>query len=154
MKTTYPIEKTKILFSFDFASDYSEEDANNLLLMAQDLISMHGDEEVFKQWASYLKTDILDIKNGINFMNAFFFYGGHELKVKNPYHFLGLLFNKIGLSLDKEPNSEDEHQIFDTFDSIYVSLLDNAHIVNQEDFFYINIYNDNKLKEAIKLSNN
>lgn len=53
----------------------------------------------------------------------FFDYDGHKFRVENQYPFLGILYKKLGLSLNKDSKGEDEVQINDTFDSIYIELL-------------------------------
>ena len=82
-------------------------------------------------------------------MIAFFDYDGHHLKVKNPYPFLGLLLNKLELSLGKGPLNIDEDNMFETYDSIYIELLICSGLVKQDDYFYMNPYKDKKLIEAI-----
>lgn len=44
----------------------------------------------------------------------------------------------------------DEIQMNDTFDSIYIELLLNSGVVKSNAYFYMNSYNDEKLIEAYK----
>lgn len=82
-------------------------------------------------------------------MMSFFDYDGHHLiRVNNPYPFLGLLFKKLDLSLDRNPIDEDEDTMFNTFDSIYIEILVKSGIVKQDDYFNINSYKDENLKKA------
>ena len=81
-------------------------------------------------------------------MILFFIYDGYKFRVENPYPFLGMLYKKLGLSLDRDPKGENEIQMNDTFDLIYIELLINSGIVKREDFFNMNPYHDEKLIEA------
>lgn len=67
-------------------------------------------------------------------MSWFYNYGGHEIKTFNPYPFLETLYKKLVLSFDSEPQTDDEKQMFDTFDSIYVEMLTQSGIIKQDDY--------------------
>lgn len=41
-----------------------------------------------------------------------------------------MFYKKLGLSFDKELETEDEKQMFDTFDSIYVECV--AHLIRKQ----------------------
>lgn len=111
------------------------EKAYELSKIAKELIKEHGDQTVFDSWVKYLKDNIHSRKDAWNYMMAFFDYDGHHLKVENPYPFLGLLLSKLELSLDRDPLNEDEDNMFETFDSIYIELLVKSGIVKQDDYF-------------------
>ncbi len=141
------------LFSIDrfkegIEYDQELEKASKLSKKAEELIKEYGDQIVFDSWFKYLKDNIHSRKDAWNFMMAFFDYDGYRLKVENPYPFLGLLLNKLELSLDRDPKDEDEDNMFCTFDSIYIELLVKSGIVKQDDYFYMNPYNDKKLIDA------
>ena len=135
----------KKLFSIDYLSDFSEDETDKLSSIAQELIDKYGDKQVFAEWYEYLKECVTDKKTARNFAYWFFQYGGHELKIKNPYPFLALLFVKTEVPLDKEPSLKEEKEFDDLIDSIYVSLLSNAGIIGNDNYFYINFRSDEKL---------
>ena len=150
MNKEYDKNINKELFSVDFQSDFSEDEVYRLSLIADELIKQYGDQIVFDEWFQYLSESINGRYPAWNFMDAFFNFGGHDFKVKDPYPFLGLLFNRLGLSLDAEPSKGDEEMMFDTFDSIYVSLLINSGIIKDDDYCYVNLYSDKRFKKAVE----
>lgn len=149
MNKEYDKNINKELFSVDFQSDFSEDEVYRLSTIAKDLVKQYGDQTVFDEWFQYLSESVNGRYSAWNFMNAFFNFGGHDLKVKDPYPFLGLLFVKLGLSLESEPSNEEEETIFDTFDSIYVSLLINSGIIKKDDYFDVNLFNDDRFKIVV-----
>ncbi len=150
MKKQYNNNINKELFSINFQEDFSEAEVERLSKIARELINGFGEQIVFNNWFEYLKESINDKYSAWNFMVAFYNFDGHNFKIKDPYPFLGLLFNKLNLSLNKEPSSDEEESIFDTFDSIYASLLTKSGIVTKDDYFYINLYSDNLFQIAVK----
>lgn len=107
-----------------------------------------GYQVVFDSWENYLKENVDSKRKAWNFMILFFNYDGHEFKIKDPYSFLGMFYKKLDLSFERDPEGDAENQMNDTFDSIYIELLINSGIVKQEDYFYMNPYNDERLIEA------
>lgn len=150
MKKEYDKNINRKLFSVNFQSDFSEDEVECLSCIAEQLIKEYGEQVVFDEWFKYLKESVNGRYPSWNFMIAFYNFNGHYLKIKDPYPFLGLLFNKLGLSLDKEPSQGEEEKIFDTFDSIYVSLLIQSKIIKEDDYFYINLYSDDRFKKAVE----
>ncbi len=150
MKTEYDENINKELFSIDFQSDYSDDEVDRLLEIAKQLIAEYGDQFVFDEWFKYLKNSINGRRDAWNFMIAFYNFDGHCLKASDPYPFLGLLLNRLELSLDSDPTSKDEEMMFETYDSIYIELLIKAGIVKQDEYFDANPYTDEKLKTAVE----
>ena len=150
MKTEYDENINKELFSIDFQSDYSDDEVDRLLEIAKQLIAEYGDQVVFDEWFKYLKNSINGRRDAWNFMIAFYNFDGHCLKVSDPYPFLGLLLNRLELSLDSDPAYKDEEMMFETYDSIYIELLIKAGIVKQDEYFDANPYTDEKLKTAVE----
>ena len=101
------------------------------------MIVKFGDQIIFDTWSDYLKENIHSKKDAWNFMMSFIDYNGHHFNIDNPYPFLGLLLNKLELSLDKDLISEEENAMFDSFDSLYIELLINSGIVRQEMIIFI-----------------
>ena len=152
MNKEYNKDINKELFSVDFQSDFSEDEVERLSDIAKQLINEYGEQIVFDEWFQYLKESINGRYPAWNFMLAFYNFDGHNLKVKDPYPFLGLLFNRLGLSLETEPSKGEEETMFDTFDSIYVSLLIKSGIIKEDDYFYVNLYSDDRFKKAVEES--
>lgn len=153
MKKEYNKEINESLFGIDNFSesmsyDEIENKINEASKIVKELVDEFGCQIVFDNWTDYLKEKIHSQKDAWNFMILFFSYDGHKFKVNNPYPFLGMLYRKLGLFFDKDPEGEDENQMNDTFDSIYIELLVKSGIVKEDDYFNMNPYNDEKLKEA------
>lgn len=141
------------LFGLCYFNEFSDSVYEAKVELAEKTIKNYGDEIVFNEWFAYLETNVENRMDAWSFMSWFFNYGGHELVIKNPYPFLAALFSKLDLTLNSEPKTEEDNQIFDTFDSIYVSLLKKAGFVNDEEYFYINLYEDeNFSRELAKLN--
>ena len=90
---------TEKLFSVDRFKEGEEyekeiEKAEKLYEKAQIILKECDNQQVFDNWFSYLKNNIHNKKDAWNFMMSFFDYDGHNIEVKDPYPFLGLLFNK------------------------------------------------------------
>lgn len=146
-------EMTKMLFAIDILSEsMSYEEKEKRISEASEvvkrLVDESGSQAVFDDWTNYLKESVHTQKEAWNFMILFFNFEGHMFKVNNPYPFLGLLYKKLDLSFDKLPTDDDEIQMNDTFDSIYIELLVGSGIIKLEDYFYVNPYNDAKLIDA------
>ena len=153
MNKKYNKEMTKKLFSIDNFSELISYDEREKIIKemsknVNNLINDYGYQIVFDEWTEYLKDCIHTPKEAWNFMILFFCYDGHKFKVENPYPFLGILYKKLGLSLDKDPEGEDENQMNDTFDTIYIELLVQSGLVKRDDYFNVNPYYDERLKEA------
>lgn len=152
MNSKYDLKYNDILFGLDYFSDYSDDELEMREELSEKILNEVDKQSVFDGWVNYLKTNVKSSKAAWSFMAWFFNYGGHEIKVSNPYPFLGKLYYKLGLSFDNEPQTDDEKQMFDTFDSIYVEMLTQFGIIKQDDYFYVNLYNDDRLKKEYNAS--
>ena len=153
MNKEYKKEINESLFSIDNFSDSMDYDEiedkiDEAYKIVEELVDEFGYQIVFDNWVSYLKDKVHSQKEAWNFMILFFNYEGYKFKVENPYPFLGMLYKKLKLSLDRDPEGDDENLMNDTFDSIYIELLINSGIVDEDDYFYMNPYYDEKLIEA------
>lgn len=148
MSKVYDIELNNKLFGLDYCSDYSEEEQDSRIDLAEATIKDCGEEVVFEAWFKYLKESVNTNEEARSFMLWFYNYNGAEFTLKDPYSFLGLLFVKLGYSLDDNDLEKDE--FFGTFDSIYVSLLIKAGFVKEVDYFVVNLFNDPKFKAVIE----
>lgn len=142
----YDLKYNDILFGLDYFSEYSEDEADMRLDLAEMILNDYDNQSVFDGWFDYLINNVKSTREAWSFMDWFYNYGGHEIKVSDPYPFLGMLYKKLGLSFDKEPKENDETNMYDTFDSIYIELLIKSNIIKQDDYFYVNLYNDDRLK--------
>ena len=153
MNKKYDIENDIKIFGIDYYSDSldydeREKELNEMFDYVTELINEFGYQTLLDEWTKYLKEYIKDKKSALNFMMLFFYYNGHKFVVEDPYPFLCLLYKKLGLSLDEGPKTEEDNEIFDTFDSIYVSLLIKAKKIKEEDYSYANLFDDVKFKEV------
>lgn len=149
----YDLKLNNNLFELDYFSNYSDEELDAKIELSESIIKECGEQNVFDGWLTYLKNSVNDIRKAWSFMLWFYNYGGHEFTINNPYPFLGLLFKKLGLSFNEELFTDDDKEKFDTFDSIYVSMLIKSKIIAEEDYSYVNLYLDEKLKEAYNCNN-
>ncbi len=147
MNKAYDIVLNDRLFGLDCCSDYEDSEYEERVELAEQVIKDCGQDAVFEAWFNYLKESVKTKEEARSFMLWFFNYNGTSFKLKDPYSFLGLLFAKQGFSFDDE-NLEND-QFFGTFDSIYISLLVNAGIVKEIDYFNANPFKDKKLIAAI-----
>lgn len=149
-KKNYNENLNEKLFGLDYLSDNSsEEEQEKRIDFATKIIQEYGEQAVFEAWFSYLQNSVNSVRAAWSFMLWFYNFNGEDFKIKNPYPFLGLLFNKLGLSLDDDKKSEDEKQMFDTFDSIYASMLTKSGYFNESNYFDVNPYRDDHLREEI-----
>lgn len=153
MSEEYIKKINQVLFSIDnFSKSMTYDEIVNKISEAtkivKGLVDKFGYQVVFDSWENYLKENVDSKRKAWNFMILFFNYDGHKFKIKDPYPFLGMLYKKLDLSFERDPEGDDENQMNDTFDSIYIELLINSGIVKQEDYFYMNPYNDERLIEA------
>ena len=142
----YDLKYNEILFGLDYLSECSDDETDMRLDLAEMILNDYDNQSVFDGWFDYLINNVKATREAWSFMDWFYNYVGHEIKVSDPYPFLGMLYKKLGLSFDKEPDGNDETNMYDTFDSIYIELLIKANIIKQDDYFYVNLYNDDKLK--------
>lgn len=152
MNAQYDLKYNDILFGLDYFFDSSEDESDMREELAEKILNEVDNQSVFDGWFNYLRTNVNSQKEAWSFMSWFYNYGGHEIKTSNPYPFLGTLYNKLGLSFDSEPQTDDEKQMFDTFDSIYVEMLTQSGIIKRDDYFYVNLYNDDRLKNEYNAS--
>ena len=153
MSEEYIKKINQVLFSIDnFSKSMTYDETVNKISEAskivKKIVDKFGYQVVFDSWENYLKENVDSKRKAWNFMILFFNFDGHKFKIKDPYPFLGMLYKKLDLSFERDPEGDDENQMNDTFDSIYIELLINSGIVKQEDYFYMNPYNDERLIEA------
>lgn len=120
------IKITEYLFScrhddpaFDADDSYEHSDA------AQALIDEHGWKEVFPYWFDYLQKRCPREEDVINFANLFFYYGGSDQPLRDPYPFISYFYYRVD-------TSKYGGEATDIFDSIAIPLLSNIGAVSLE----------------------
>ena len=112
------ISETEYLFNRDFYdTTLSEAEEEEYEERAEELIASYPWEDIFTCWFDYLKKNCHNELAVINWANLFFFYGGADMPIENPYDFLGYLYSKV----DTYKYVEDGQHIFD---SIVISILE------------------------------
>ncbi len=153
MSKKYSRDNNAKIFGIDYFSDSLEYDErekelNEMYDYVAKLVNEFGYKTLIDEWSQYLKECVLDKKSAVNFMMLFFYYDCHEFTVENPYPFLCLLYIKLGFSLEKGPETKEDNEIFDTFDSIYVEMLIKAKIITYEDYAYVNLFDDKRFNQG------
>lgn len=137
------------LFGLNYLSDYSEEEQEKRIDLAAKAVEKYGEKQVFQSWFSYLKTSVTNPSDAWSFMLWFYNFNGADFKIDDPYPFLGMLFKKLSLSFNELKNGSEEKEKFDTFDTIYASMLIKSGLVAEDDYFNVNPYRDERLKAEI-----
>lgn len=127
MNTTEKIIKTTAyLFgcrhddpAFDADDSYEHSDA------AQNLIDEYGWKTVFPYWFDYLQQHCPKESDVINYAHLFFYYGGTDLPLRDPYPFVSYFYYRVDT---KKYGGEAT----DIFDSIAIPLLSNIGAVSLE----------------------
>ncbi len=117
--------KIEQLYNCDFFSDDFDPDGHEDHL---ELVSKVMDEYSFKDfyYASFdwLRRNCKTPEQYINFANLYYYYGGSDFFVDNPYPFLAYLYNGI----DWENDVENAEIADNVFESIAVNMLQHAEI--------------------------
>ena len=127
MSQSEKIEKTtEYLFnckhddpSFDANDSYEHSD------VAQALIDEYGWKEVFPYWFDYLRKCCPKEEDVINFANLFFYYGGSDQPICDPYPFVSYFYYRVD-------TRKYGGEATDIYDSITSPLLSNIGAVSVE----------------------
>ncbi|MDO5295156.1 MAG: hypothetical protein Q4F00_00735 [bacterium] len=123
--------ETASLFNRSFEEEITDAEETALLDRANALINTFGWKKVFNSWNNYLHHQCLTPESAINFANWFWFYGGHEHPIPNPYHFIAYFYYRIDYAIQK-------YDISDILDSLATSILPKAG--HREADLYLNPY--------------
>ena len=125
-QTSQLLEVTAYLFGcrhddplFDADDSYEHSDA------AQNLISDYGWNEVFPTWFDYLQKNCPKEEDVINFAHLFYYYGGTDHPVRDPYPFISYFYYRVDT---KKYGGEAT----DIFDSIAIPMLSRIGAVSLE----------------------
>lgn len=112
-------EITRVLFDRRYCSDIDEDTEDELLDLVDSQIRNIGWADTFKNWEQYLHQECKTPDSVINFANLFWWYGGQDHVISEPYHFLGYFYYVVGSDVDKYDNGR-------ILDSIATSILPKA----------------------------
>ena len=110
---------TEYPFNRSFDQDLSTEEEEALEEYAAQIISDYGWPDTFASWNHYLRCNCKTPDASINFANLFWWFGGQEHIVPDPYDFLGYLYYLVNLEPEKYDGA-------DILDSIAVTILPKA----------------------------
>ena len=110
------IEDTKYLFDRSFEDDLSNDEEDALIERADSIISSYDWRDTFAAWSQYLHENCTTPESVINFANLFWWYGGQDHAIPDPYDFLGYLYYRVNLEPEKYGGA-------DILDSIATSTL-------------------------------
>lgn len=148
MNKSHIDNETRYLFgrSYDEELDFDKED--KIFERSQKLILDSGWEDVYSAWCDYLYTKCNTPESVINFAHLFWWYGGQDYVIPDPYKFLAYFYYKI----DFDAKKYDEGDILD---SLAITILPKAGF-NDANLFYNTQYmpeNDTKLIEEVNKYN-
>lgn len=124
-KTTKLAETTQYLFNCKFDDPDFDDESYEHSDAAQVLIKEYGWPKVFDCWFTYLRENCPTEEDVINFANLFFYYGGTEHPIRDPYPFISYFYYRVDTKKYNDVAT-------DIFDSIVIPLLSNIGEVNLE----------------------
>ena len=136
--------ETDYLFNGDFAAeDYDPEGAEERLERAERLIQSHPWRDVFDAWNNYLRAKCSTPEEVVNFCNLFYYYGGQDHPLPEPYDFIGYLFCKIDLDQYWE-------EAGDLLDSLSTTILAQSGALSLMDDPYYQPWKDPKILAVVE----
>ena len=137
------LETTEYLFGCDFfADDFDPEGKEEHLDQVNELLEKYLWKDIFDAWSKYLYEKCETPEEVINFCNLFFYYGGQDQFIPDPYKFLGYIIYKV--DLDKNWDLAG-----DIVDSIGVSILEksgNLSLLNDPNY---QLWNDPQIQKEV-----
>lgn len=110
--------ETDYIFNYDFNDSSIPEDVEDAYLdRATALLDNYQWADIFTCWFDYLKENCHTPEEVINWANLFYWYGGFEKPIPDPYEFLGYLYFKVDVS--KYVNEAQT-----VFDGIAIGILE------------------------------
>ena len=110
---------------------------------AEALINEYGWKTVFPFWFDYLKQECPTPEEVINFAHLFFYYGGPERALRDPYPFVSYLYYRV----DTTQYGGEATDIFDSIVIPMLSRIGDVSLENQPDYVP---ENDPKVLAAIE----
>jgi len=136
-------EITKYLFDCDFNDPTFDDETSEHGEAAETLIRELGWPEVFDSWFDYLLNNCPTEKAVVNFANLFFYYGGADRPLRDPYRFISYLYYRVD-------TSKYEDDAITIFDSIAIAMLSKIGDVSLEKTPDYAPENDAAIKEAVE----
>lgn len=113
------------LYHCDYmADDFDPDGREDHLDRVMEVMKKYTDADFYSASFDWMKQNCKTADQYINFANLFYYYGGTNLRVADPYPFLAYLYNGIDWDGDKTHADEAE----DVFYSIAMELLQGAEI--------------------------
>ncbi len=98
-------EITKYLFDRAYSDNLTDDQEDEILDQVDQQISDFGWKETYSSWMKYLVNTCDTSDSVINFANLFWWYGGQDHPITDPYRFLGYLFYRTGFNLENNSNA-------------------------------------------------
>lgn len=147
----YLQKETDYLFNCSYSSEEFDTDGTEHEYehfdRAQSLLIKYPLDVVFKAWSYYLYKMCHTEEEAINFCNLFFYYGGSEQLIPEPYRFCGYLYYRIDVD---RMLAEGHDEVFYLLDSIATQILQRAHCISLVEDPYYAPERDPKIIEQIK----
>lgn len=119
------LEGIDYLYQCDFHSDeFDPEGQEEHLDKAAEILEKYSFSDFYQASFEWMRNHCVTAEQYINFANLYFYYGGTDSYVDNPYPFLAYLYNGI----DWDNDSVNAEQADNIFWSIAVDLLQHAEI--------------------------
>ena len=110
---------TSFLFNRLFGEELTSKEEDVLVECAENAIREFGWEETFSSWKAYLKNNCHTSESVLNFADLFWWFGGQDHIIPDPYDFLGYFYYHTGVEPDEDGN-------LDILDSIATTILPKA----------------------------
>ncbi len=119
------LEEIDYLYQCDFSSDeFDSEGQEKHQYKAAEILKKYSFSDFHQASFEWMRNHCVTAEQYINFANLYFYYGGADFYVDNPYPFLAYLYNGI----DWDSDSVNAEKADDIFWSIAVDLLQHAEI--------------------------
>lgn len=134
---------TAYLFGCDYNDPAFDDDSTEHEDAAEALVAEYGWNTVFPVWFDYLKGNCPTEADVINFANLFFYYGGADRPLRDPYPFVSYLYYRV----DTTQYGGEATDIFDSIVIPMLSRIGDVSLDNQPDYVP---ENDPKVLNAIE----
>ncbi len=145
MTTKLDIEKeTTYLFDADwYADDFDANDSYEHYNRAMALLEAYPWEEVYPVWKAYAYTKCKTFRELINYCNLYYYYGGIDYVIPDPYEFCSYFMYRFDISdLWDEGGESIEQFVF--------SILLKCGYIDLWNWKNVNIFEDETLERHIE----
>ena len=135
---------TTYLFDCDFfADDFDPEEHEDHLKCAENLLGTYSWSDIIPSWNAFLRSRCSTPEEVINFCNLFFYYGGTDQFIPDPYDFLGHIYYMV----DTEKYWEEAGEFLDGF---CINVLEKAGEISTVKDPYYQSWKDPKIISAVE----